>query len=139
MGYDHDTITPLNDKGSCEKAVKQIEMKTNYDLGSKTPAGQPLKISIEGDNLVIRIGVDTLAYCYEISDDNQRHDDQSGEFHQMYKVSDKYKFAQGVANALHDEEDNGSTPVIRILEEACVKAVEDCMGVDEDELTDANT
>lgn len=27
MGYDHDTITPLNDLSSCEKAVKQIEIR----------------------------------------------------------------------------------------------------------------
>lgn len=104
----------------------------SYDLDSKTPAGRPLNIDLEGDELVIRIGVDTLAFCFEISDSNQPFDEAINDFRRSWKVTDKYKFAEGVGIALCDEAEDGSTPLTGILDEACGKAVEDDMGVDED-------
>ena len=103
-----------------------------YDLESKTLAGRPLKIGVEGDELVIRIGVDTLAFCFEISDDNQPFDATENDFRRSFKVIDKHEFAKGVANGLCNEEEDGSSPVTRALDAACIDSVENDMGVDED-------
>lgn len=106
---------------------KQIK----FDTESKTPAGLPLTIGVEGDQLVIRIGVDTLAYCYEISEANHRWDDNEDEYLKQWRVTDKHKFAKGVAIGLRDEEEDGSTPITRILDDACIRAIENDMGIDE--------
>ena len=103
-----------------------------YDLNSETPAGLPLTTGVEADQLVIRIGVDTLAFCFEVSEDNQPYDEKAGDFRRSWKVTDKHKFARGVAFGLLDEEEDGSTPISRILDAACIRAIEDAMGVDED-------
>jgi len=103
-----------------------------YDLESKTPSGLPLTIGVEGDQLVIRIGVDTLAFCFEIGDDNQPFDETANDFRRAWKVTNKYRFAKGVASGLQQEEEDGSTPLTKILDEACIYAIEDDAGVDED-------
>lgn len=99
---------------------------------SKHLAGRPLTIGVEGDELVIRIGVDTLAFAFETGGDNQPFDDAANDFRRSWKVTDKYKFANGVGNALCDEEENGSTPLTRVLDAAFIRAVENDDGVDED-------
>jgi len=103
-----------------------------FDLESKTPAGLPLTVGVEGDQLVIRIGVDTLAFCFEISEDNQPFDDEANDFRRSWKVTDKHKFAIGVAGGLRIEKEDGSTPLTDVLDAACIAAVENAMGVDED-------
>ena len=95
-------------------------------------AGQPLTIGVEGDELVIRIGVDTLQFAFETGEDNQPFDDEANDFRRSWKVTDKHKFARGVGNALCNEEEDGSTPLTKVLDEAYIHAVEDDMGVDED-------
>ena len=42
---------------------------------SKTLAGRPLSIEVEGNELVIRIGVDTLQFCFETGEENQPYDE----------------------------------------------------------------
>jgi hypothetical protein len=98
----------------------------------KTLAGRPLTLGVEGDELVIRIGIDTLVFAFETGEDNQPYDEKAGDFRRSWRVIDKHKFAKGVANRLADEEEDGSTPLTKILDEAYIKAVEDDMGVDED-------
>lgn len=102
------------------------------DLNSKTPAGLPLTVGVEEDQLVIRIGVDTLAFCFEVGDENQPFDEEANDYRRAFKVIDKHKFAKGVAYGLQDEEEDGSTPLTKILDDAFIKAVESDMGVDED-------
>jgi hypothetical protein len=102
------------------------------DLNSKNPAGLPLTIGVEEDQLVIRIGVDTLAWCFEINDDNHTYDEKANDYRRDWKVVDPHKFAKGVAVGLRIEEEDGSTPLTEILDAACIVAIEDNMGVDED-------
>jgi len=99
---------------------------------SKTLAGQPLTIGVEGEELVIRIGVDTLQFCFETGEENQPYDEKAQDFRRAFKVINKYRFAKGVANALCNEEEDGSTPLTKILDEAFIHAVENDEGVDED-------
>lgn len=105
---------------------------SKLDLESKTPAGLPLTAGVEGDQLVIRIGIDTLAFCFEIGEENQPYDEDANDFRRSYKVIDRHKFAQGVAIGLKIEEEDGSTPLTKILDAAQIIAVEDDMGVAED-------
>lgn len=98
----------------------------------KTLAGQPLTIGVEGDELVIRIGVDTLVFCFETGEENQPYDEKSEDFRRAFKVVDKHKFAKGVGIALCNEDEDGSTPLTKVLDEAFIHAVENDEGVDED-------
>jgi len=95
-------------------------------------AGQPLTIGVEGEELVIRIGVDTLAFAFETGEENQPFDREANDFRRSWKVVDPYKFAKGVGNALCNEEEDGSTPLTKILDEAYIAAVESDEGVDQD-------
>jgi hypothetical protein len=106
--------------------------KMKLDLESKTPAGLPLTVGVEGEQLVIRIGVDTLAFCFEISEDNQPYDAKAGDYRREYKVIDRHKFAKGVADGLKIEREDGSTWLTDAIDKACVDAVESDMGVEED-------
>lgn len=85
---------------------------------------QGLKIAVEEDQLVIRIGVDALVFAAEHSEEFQPYNAKSGNFDQ-WKIRDADEFAKAVANHLHDEEENGSTPVTRTLDEIFVLALED--------------
>jgi hypothetical protein len=120
----------------CENAR---ELETSYcpehtsEVMGKTLAGRPLTIRVEGEELVIRIGVDTLVFAFETGEENQPFDDDANDFRRSWKVVDKYKFAKGVGNALCCEEEDGSTPLTKILDEAYIHAVENDEGVDEDE------
>lgn len=97
-----------------------------------TPKNSPLTISEENEELVIRIGIETLAFCFEIGEDNQPWDDDVGNYRRQYKVINQKRFAKGVGNALCDESEDGSTPLTRILDDAFIRAVENDMGVEED-------
>jgi hypothetical protein len=95
-------------------------------------AGRPLTIGVEGEELVIRIGIDTLAFCFETGEENQPFDEDADDFRRTFMIVNKHQFAKGVGNALCDEEEDGSTPLTKILDEAFIKAVERDEGVDED-------
>jgi hypothetical protein len=99
---------------------------------SKTLAGRSLTVHVEGEELVIRIGVDTLAFCFETGEENQPFDDKANDFRRSWKVTNKYKFAKGVGTAICDEDEVGNTPLTTMLDEAFIKAVESDEGVDED-------
>jgi hypothetical protein len=96
----------------------------------------------DSDELVIRIGVDTLVFAFETGEENMIFDKKANDFRRSWKVVDKYKFAKGVGNALCNEEEDGSTLLTKILDElpcvldgplsAYIHAVESDEGVDED-------
>lgn len=98
----------------------------------KMLAGRPLTVGVEADELVIRIGVDTLAFAFETGEENQPFDEEANDFRRSWKVIDKHKFANGVGSALCNEEEDGSTPLTKVLDEAFIRAVEDDAGVAED-------
>src|SRR5208282_4274759 len=98
----------------------------------KTLAGRPLTLGVEGEELVIRIGVDTLQFCFETGEENQPYDEKAEDFRRTFKIVDKNKFAKGVGIALCNEEEDGSTPLTKVLDEAFIHAVENDEGVDED-------
>lgn len=112
------------------KKLEPVDMKSA--LGPIVPKKLPLMVWAEGDQLVIRIGVDVLAYCFEMSAQNQPYLDSVGDFVQEFKVTDRHRFAQGVAAGLQEEEEDGSTALTKVFDEAFTYAVENDMGVMED-------
>lgn len=130
-----DLTDAYSDSSLCEETVKALAdtpPEPPLDLNSTTPAGLPLTIGVESDQLVIRIGVDTLAFCFEMSEDNQPFDDEAQDFRRAWRVDNRHKFAEGVAIGLQLQEEDGSTPLTHILDAACIRAIEDDMGVEED-------
>lgn len=99
---------------------------------SQTNKDRPLTIAVEDDELVIRIGVDVLAHCFEIGEDNQPFNEELNDYQRTWKVIDKHEFAKGVAEGLREEEEDGSTPLTKILDAAFIRAVENDMGIDVD-------
>ncbi len=92
----------------------------------------PLTIGVEDEQLFIRIGIRTLAYAFQDGEANAAFDDSANDFIREWKVINQERFAAGVADGLQEEGEDGSTPVTRILDEACTKSVENDMGVAED-------
>lgn len=92
---------------------------------------QPLTASIEGDELVIRVGIDTLAYAISHSPrfyDHEKHGANCGPF---FKIDDSRLFAREIVRALKYEEEDGSGPLSDLLDEAGERAIEDgAEGVD---------
>lgn len=84
----------------------------------------PLFVGVVKDELVIRIGLATLADGYENSEHGQPFDERRNEFLHA-KVTDPAAFAAEVHLQLVDEEEDGSTPVTKLLDKVCAKAVED--------------
>ena len=110
-----------------------MQSKTEkISTAGKTLAGRPLTVGVEGNELVIRIGVDTLVFAFETGDDNNPFDDEANDFRRAYKVVDKYEFAKEVGNGLCQEKEDGSTPLTDVLDAAYIYAVEGAGGVEED-------
>jgi hypothetical protein len=98
----------------------------------KTSAERSLTVKVEGDELVIRIGVDTLAFAFETSEENEYYDAQTKTVRKSWKIVDKHRFAKCVINAICEEKRDGSTPLTLFLDVACVRATEADMGVEVD-------
>jgi hypothetical protein len=88
----------------------------------KEPKDTPLQVGIEGDELVIRIGIETLAFCAA----HQPDFNDAGLYECPYlKIDDVRGFAKDVVRGLLNEEEDGSTTISRCIDEACLYAVED--------------
>jgi hypothetical protein len=84
---------------------------------------RPLKVGIENNQLVIRIGIDRLAYSAE---NCERFYDYN--FHEgppYIKITNNEEFANDVIRQLVKEAEDGSTPLDGLLDDACVDAYED--------------
>ncbi len=86
------------------------------------PSKQPLKCSVEGSELVIRIGIGTLSHCAENCSELV---DYPRNQHPPYAtVTDQAGFAEDVCRELLSEEEDGSSPLTRLFD----KAFEDAIG-----------
>lgn len=80
---------------------------------SKKPADRPLTIKVVDDQLVISIGVSTLAYAL-----------QNGPEEFGAKITNDVGFARDVARELEDDGSEGDTAFQRLLDEAANRAIE---------------
>lgn len=85
----------------------------------------PLKVAIEGEELVVRIGLDTLAFSAEHCPRLFDYDKHVNTGPPYCKVVDKAELARDVMRAFLDEEEDGSTPLSDCFDDAIVAAMDD--------------
>jgi hypothetical protein len=84
----------------------------------------PLNIQIENGELVIRIGVPTLAWAAEHMIEATDFNDQANVFEQAWTVTDPAEFAKGVLDELLREEEDGSNLVTKMFDKAFLAAID---------------
>lgn len=89
-------------------------------------ADQPLSAKIEGDEIVIRIGIGTLAWAAEFEGREPFWDFDLGlnKFVQRYKIIDDLGWAQDVCREINREEEDGSSPLTNLLDKASEDALD---------------
>lgn len=91
---------------------------------------QILTVAVEGDRLVISIGLATLAWAAEHNPLTETYG-EDGEF-RNYRITDPAVFAAEVVNALQSESEDGTTPVHTLFDHAFLDAIEaGCEGASE--------
>ena len=82
-----------------------------------------MSVEIEGDQLVIRIGVDTLSHaaqnCPEFYDHILR------KYAPYVRVSDAHQLARSIRGMLQREDESGATRLHKLLDDCIVAAWED--------------
>lgn len=100
------------------------------------PSGhdKPLTVNVTGDGeLVIRIGIGTLAWASDHQENNNPFDEKANGFRRLFRVTDAVEFAREVRVELCREEEDGSTPLTDLLDKVCWNAIENgCFGIEED-------
>lgn len=93
---------------------------------------RPLEVLIEDEELVIRIGINTLAFAFEEGEDNNPFDENIDNFRKAHKVTDPDIFAKEVYLELIREREDGSTPVTDLLDKMFSEALDmGCQGIEE--------
>lgn len=91
----------------------------------------PLQISANMGTLSLFVSGHVLQYAAETH--QGLWDGESGPDIPVVKITDQREFALAVAAAINAEDEDGSTPLTRMLDAAIMAAVEDgCDGVDHD-------
>jgi len=88
------------------------------------PADQYLSCKVEGDELVIRIGIDTLAFATDNSDLFDPFDIDRNIFVQKWKVIDSRGWAQDIVHEINDEDEVGGSPLIYFLDKMSEAALD---------------
>jgi hypothetical protein len=95
-------------------------------------ADAPLTVDIENDEIIIRIGIGTLAYAFNHMEENNLWSDDKHDFVQSWKVSDPVEFAEDVVGELTREEEDGSHPLNRLLDQVSNAAADQgSLGIEE--------
>lgn len=91
-----------------------------------------LTCKVSRGELVIRIGIETLAFCATAPAGPLREfDEKTGEERLIARVTDNAIFARDVANELMHEKEDGSTPLGDLIDKSILRAVENgSAGVD---------
>lgn len=93
----------------------------------------PLRVEINGGELCIRIGVETLAFAANHADSWNPFDADVSDFRQALEVVEPNEFARDVLNAMLDEAEDGSSPLTRLLDKMFDAAANDgSCGIDFD-------
>lgn len=88
-------------------------MKRNVFIGSK----KPLSLELRRGEIVIRIGVETCAAAFELSEENNPYDEKRKDFVQAWLITDFTEFSKDVIAAMSSEAEDGSTPLSDFLDE----------------------
>ena len=88
---------------------------------------QSLSCKLEGDELVIRVGIDTLAGAAQSERRGTafwEYDETVGDFVQRWKVIDNLEWAKDVIREITREEEDGSSPLTNLLDKASENALD---------------
>ncbi len=87
---------------------------------------KPLKAAVKVDGRIsIEIGVAILAHTLAFGDKFNGCYEGLNDYRRTFAVSDPVEFARDVVRALNDEEEDGSTRLTEMLEEAVQAAIDD--------------
>ncbi len=91
---------------------------------------RPLEAAVEGDELVIRIGLGTLAFCAERNPlfyDYRKHDRKRFNYGEgpYCKVADQEELGRDTVRELLREQEDGTTPLHLLFDHATQDAAED--------------
>lgn len=75
---------------------------------------QPLRCEVDGDRLVISIGVNTLAWAAKLQN--------GGPIPRRIKIADERLWAMDVANEIVHEDEVGNTPLNELLDQTFLAA-----------------
>lgn len=84
----------------------------------------PLRAQVEGDQFVIRIGLDTLQFAAEHCQRFYDYDKHAPEGPYV-KIVDRAEFAADIVRAMQAEEEDGSTPLSDFVDQMFIDAWED--------------
>lgn len=91
-----------------------------------------LTVDIIDEEVVIRVGIDTLAWAFDHMGENNPYDEEVHDFVQTWKVTDPSEFAKDVVGELTREEEDGTHPLHLLLDQACNAAADQgSLGIDE--------
>ena len=92
----------------------------------------PLSVKVDKGELVIRIGIKTLAFACERMDACNPYDEDLKDYKLLYRIVDPFAFAKDVKCELNKEEEDGSTPLTSLFDSVMLKAIENGnLGVEE--------
>ncbi len=87
--------------------------------------GEPLTVSIVDGQLVIAIGVNTLAHAVSYADWANPYDEKTHDYVRGFAIVDAEAFAKDVLAAMLDEREDGSSPLSDFLDKMTEAAVDD--------------
>jgi hypothetical protein len=87
--------------------------------------GRPLVAKVQGGQLLIAIGIQTLAHAVTYADWANRWDDERQDYIRSFAIIDAQAFAEEVIYAMLREREDGSTPLSDFLDKMAEAAVDD--------------
>ena len=84
---------------------------------------QPLHANVEGEQLVIRIGIGTLAFCAEHC--NEFYDDVHASYPPYFTILNHEQWSQDVLRAMFAEREDGSSLATDFFDAAFMRAYDD--------------
>jgi len=96
--------------------------------------GRRLTASVDDGQVVVSIGVQTLAHAVAYADWANPFDEAADDYIRTFAIADAGQFAKDVVNAMLAEREDGSTPLSDFLDKMSQAAIEDgSLGLHEDE------
>ncbi len=96
--------------------------------------GRRLTASVEDGQVLVAIGVQTLAHAVAYADWANPFDETADDYIRAFAIADAGQFAKDVVNAMLAEREDGSTPLSDFLDKMSQAAIEDgSLGLHEDE------
>ncbi len=94
-------------------------------MAKETGANASLTVAVEDGQLLIRIGVNTLAHSATYAEFANPWDLEKHQYIRTFAIANASGFAADVCRALLDEREDGSTLLTELLDKAMEAAVDD--------------